>query len=139
MRRVVLALVGVASCATADPVLVQRMRRTSPAAAMFDEIWRATSEHHEVALVDSAQATIVTAAHQVEGTNVVYVVRMAVSAALSCSRNTCPRDPVVTITPVGFRDGHQLAYEAIPRSAREHVAELMLDIRESLRDRGIAR
>ena len=51
----------------------------------------------------------------------------------TCAGMLCPTHQVVlTVTPVAFQDHQPVAYDAIPRAARDHAADVMWALRDSL-------
>ncbi len=110
-----------------------RMHSVAPADSVFTSMLAATTKHHRVARIDPDNATFVTGPNHVDGADVMYVVRLTEPSTLTCTHRRCPAPSiVVNVTPVGFHDSQAIAYEAIPKPAREHAADLMWDIRERL-------
>jgi len=74
---------------------------------------------------------------------VTYVVRLEIalprddadSAQLFACLQDCPptmrlNQVVLTVTPYATRNEHPVAYEEIPQSARDHVADVLWEIKE---------
>ncbi len=138
--RSTLLLLSLAACAAGNATKSFRVRtaRTELVGPMFQEMVAATATHEKVALVDPQKGTIVTGSKDVDGTRAMYVVRLEVAGSPTECRWTCaPPHLQVSVAPVAFHGTKAIADEDIPLAVREHVADILWDIRERLQADGI--